>query len=415
LKMRKVPLLVAWVLFVLLAPAVTPGILHTVSSNPGTVEIAYDDGVADGSAAWSSCATICMFAVRFTSSVSGVVKTVRYYVYSDPAAVKIHIMDQNKADLVTPFTSTPSGTGWFDEDISSKAVSITSGVDFYLALEWISSSMPNPDLGLDSSSPDMRSYKVVNGVWTLYYVPINIYVDLMIRAVIDTAPPPSAPSVYELDGFTSLPTGNMTMVIGDLALNPHGSKPSGVFYQQGRDTTPLGYLRGMVNNAQPCMFDTNSSVDANGRPGGAWPLIFTIGGPDINSVTHYYEHTDVAADRAPVTWSEEGTDVIWRFANGTEVVRVTQASTNVPPGTSDVFAIQVLRDADGRLVVLMYGERYTGTWAAAEYFKFIVYPTITSYTDSYYIVQWTDAASGTSANFMPDSGDTFTILAQGTP
>jgi hypothetical protein len=221
--------------------------------------------------------------------------------------------------------------------------------------------------------------------------------------------------VADLEDFTTLPSGNVSMVIGDLAINPHGSKPSGVGYQQGRDTTPLGYLRGMVNNTQPSMFDTNSSVDVNGRPGGAWPLIFTIGGPDINSVSHYYEHTDVAADRAPVTWSEEGSDVVWRFANGTEVVRVTQASTNVPPGTSDVFAIQVLRDADGRLVVLMYGERYTGTWAAAEYFKFIVYPTITTWTDSYYIVRWTDAASGTSANSMPDSGDTFTILAQGTP
>jgi hypothetical protein len=223
------------------------------------------------------------------------------------------------------------------------------------------------------------------------------------------------PTLADLANFTTLPTGNMTMVIGDLALNPHGSKPSGVFYQQGRDTTPLGYLRGMVNNTQPCMFDTNSSVNANGRPGGAWPLIFTIGGPDINGVTHYYEHTNVTADRAPVTWSEEGSNVIWRVQNGTVVVNVTQASTNVPPGTSDVFAIQILRDADGRLVVLMYGERYTGTWAAAEYFKFIVYPNIVTYTDSYYIVRWTDAASGTSANMMPDSGDTFQVIAQGIP
>jgi parallel beta-helix repeat protein len=223
-----------------------------------------------------------------------------------------------------------------------------------------------------------------------------------------------SPSLANLAGFTSRSTGDVLLVIGDIALNPHGSKPPGVFYQQGRDTTPLGYLRGMVNNTQPCIFDTNAAVNAtNGRPAGDWPLIFAVGGPDINAVAYYYEHTGVAADRAPVTWSEEGSNVIWRVQNGTVVANVTQASTNVPPGTSDVFAIQILRDADGRLVVLMYGERYTGTWAAAEYFKFTVYPTITSWTNSYYIVQWTDAASGTSANMMPDSGDTFTILAQG--
>ena len=95
------------------------------------------------------------------------------------------------------------------------------------------------------------------------------------------------------------------------------------------------------------------------------------------------------------------------------MLAVLRSSCNVPPGTSDVFVIQILRDADGRLVAIMYGTRYTGTWAAAEYFKFIVYPTIASWTDSYYIVQWTDATSGTSANFLPDSGDTYTLLAQG--
>jgi basic membrane protein A len=220
-------------------------------------------------------------------------------------------------------------------------------------------------------------------------------------------------SVSDLEDFADSPTGDLLMVIGDLALNPHGSKPSGVGYQQGRDTTPLGYLRGMVNNTQPSIFDTNAAVDANGRPVGDWPLILTIGGPDINAVSHYYEHTDVAADRAPVTWSEEGTDVVWRYPNGTEVVRVTQASTNVPPGTSDVFAIQILRDADNRTVVLMYGERYTGTWAAAELFKFGVYPNIASWTAGYYIVRWSDAASGASANMMPDFGDGFTILGCG--
>lgn len=184
--MRKISWLVAWVLLVLLAATVTSDILNTVSGNPGT-EIAYDDGVADGSTSWSGCPTTCMFAVHFTPGASGVLKTVRYYIYSNPAAVKIHIMDENKADLVTPFTSTSSGVGWFDVDVSSLGVSITSGVGFYLALEWIS--IPYPSLGVDSSSPDSRSYGVVNGVWTLYKIYVypvgNILVDFMIRAVID--------------------------------------------------------------------------------------------------------------------------------------------------------------------------------------------------------------------------------------
>jgi hypothetical protein len=221
--------------------------------------------------------------------------------------------------------------------------------------------------------------------------------------------------VADLAGFVSSATNSTLLVVGDLALNPTGhGKPSGVGYQQGRDTTPLGFVYGMMENVQDTMFDTNAAINATtGRPLSSVPqtLIFAIGGPDINGVTHYYEHTDVAADRAPVTWSEEGSNVIWRLRNGTVVVNVTQASTNVPPGSSDVFAIQIIRDADGRLVVLMYGERYTGTWAAAVYFKFVVYANISTYTDNYYIVRWTDV----NGDFTPNIGDTFSIVAQGIP
>ena len=58
----------------------------------------------------------------------------------------------------------------------------------------------------------------------------------------------------------------------------------------------------------------------------------------------------------------------------------------------------------------MYGTNYLGTWAAAVYFTFDMYPNIASYQNGYYLIRWTDATSGPSANFIPDAGDTFTIL-----
>jgi len=222
------------------------------------------------------------------------------------------------------------------------------------------------------------------------------------------------PGVADLEGFSMSPGGDVLMVIGDLTNNPHGSKPSGVNYQIGRDMTPLGYVRGMLNNTQPDIFDTNPAVNVTtGRPAGDWPLIFSLGGPGINAVSYYYETTSTQLDRAPVTFSMNATHYVWTDKNDQEVLAVLRSSCSVPPGTTDVFVIQVLQDADGRLVAIMYGTRYTGTWAAAEYFKFTIYPNISAYTNSYYIVRWTDAASGASANFMPDSGDDFTILAQG--
>jgi hypothetical protein len=249
--------------------------------------------------------------------------------------------------------------------------------------------------------------------WTGYYFTGNDpYYPKYFGILTDFIPP-----VEAVGGFIAEPTDDILLVAGDIAINPHGTKPLGVYFQQGRDTTPLGFVSGMLVNPQPSIFDTNSTWinQTSGRPFGWIPsdVIFAVGGPDINAVAHYYEHTDVGADRAPVTWSEEGSDVIWRYPNGTVVANVTQASTNVPPGTSDVFAIQILRDADNRLVVLMYGERYTGTWAAAWYFKFVMYPNMSNYTNSYYIVRWTDAASGRGSNYTPDLGDTYTIIAQG--
>jgi hypothetical protein len=226
----------------------------------------------------------------------------------------------------------------------------------------------------------------------------------------------TVPTVSQIAGFTSLSSGKVLLVVGDIAGNPHGLKPPGVGYQVGRDSTPLGFVSGMLVNAQPSKFDTNSAaVDSSGRPIGSWSIVFGIGGSDVDAVTHYYENTGAGADRAPVTFSVSGSNLVWTDRNGIVVLTVPQSSTAIPPGSSDVFVIQILKDSSGRLVVLLYGETYMGTWAAAWYLKNVVYPSISSYTNSYYIVRWTDATSGADADFVPSAGDTFTILAQGTP
>jgi len=86
----------------------------------------------------------------------------------------------------------------------------------------------------------------------------------------------------------------------------------------------------MLTNPQPTKFDTNGAWinSTTGRPLSSTSptLIFAIGGPDVDAVTYYYE-TSTSADRAPITWSSEGSDFVWTLWNGTEVVSVTQAST----------------------------------------------------------------------------------------
>jgi hypothetical protein len=218
-----------------------------------------------------------------------------------------------------------------------------------------------------------------------------------------------------LQGFTGDSTGSILLVTGDITINPHGSKPPGVGYQAGRDTTPLGFVSGMLSNTQQYSFDTNTNyVDSSGRPIGSWSLVVSVGGPLSNAVTHYYETTSTVADRAPLTISLVGSNWVWTTWNGTQVASVPASSVAVPPGTSDVAYIQILNDSSGRLVLLFGGTSYLGSWAGAWYFKNVIYPNISSYTNNYIIFRWTDASSGSSADYIPDQGDTFTVLAQGT-
>jgi len=215
-------------------------------------------------------------------------------------------------------------------------------------------------------------------------------------------------------GFTTNSSGSVLLVVGDISLNPHGPKPSGVGYQAGRDTTPIGFLSGMLLNNQPTVYDTNTGFvnGSTGRPlTGSYSTIFVVGGPDVNAASYYYQTTGVDADRAPVSSSVAGSNYVWTDRNGTQVLSVPQSSNAVPPGKSDVFTIEILHDSGERQVVLMYGTTYLGTWAAAYYFKYILYPNIATYTNGYYIIRWTDATTGLSANGIPDSGDTYTILA----
>lgn len=127
-----------------------------------------------------------MDAVRFTPFFSGQILTARYYMYDlssyQSNTFKVHVMDESRNDIVTPFNVTPTSEGWFDVDLSSYGINVNEGVDFYLGMEWIVSY--NPDLGEDRTSPSGRSWRWNGTVWD-----IEEYSDFMIRAVVGTATP----------------------------------------------------------------------------------------------------------------------------------------------------------------------------------------------------------------------------------
>ena len=125
----------------------------------------------------------CIDAVRFTPLFSGQLLTARFYIYDISSytsnTLKVHVMDENRHDIVTPFERTPTSEGWFDVDLLSYGISVNDGTDFYIGMEWITDY--NPDLGEDTTSPSDRSWYWNGTQWQE-----ETSSDFMIRAVVGT-------------------------------------------------------------------------------------------------------------------------------------------------------------------------------------------------------------------------------------
>lgn len=154
------------------------GTLRAVG-NTKRLEYTYDHGQAE----WESDTVGCIDAVRFTPLFSGQLLMARFYIYDlysfGSNAFKVHVMDENRSDLIAPFEQTPTSEGWFDVGLSSYGIGVNEGVDFYIGMEWINNY--NPDLGEDSTSPSDRSW-----YWNGTYWEAESYSDFMIRAVVGT-------------------------------------------------------------------------------------------------------------------------------------------------------------------------------------------------------------------------------------
>jgi hypothetical protein len=167
----------------------------------GTAEtqLAYDDGTIELYTWWTVVGGI--FAVRFTPPVSGNLKRCPFYIYSNPAPVKIHVMNSDKNDIIPPFTYDVTTTGWMNVDLLAYKISVSEGVDFYIGLEWTRANAPT--LGADLSSPDSRSWSWYSGVWSL-----RSDRDYMIRAIIEYAggDPDIEVDPMHIDFYANAPT-----------------------------------------------------------------------------------------------------------------------------------------------------------------------------------------------------------------
>jgi hypothetical protein len=144
-----------------------------------------------------------------------------------------------------------------------------------------------------------------------------------------------------------------------------------------------------------------------GRPlAGGNQLLATLGSGYANILVRYLETEKIAPVyqayvHEPVAYFE------YKRSSNDEVLLHREVANETPDHAH--FLVQIVRDPDsGSLVVLAYGFWADGTAAARWFLANQVLPSLSSFTDTWYIYEWVNnAVAG------PDAGDTFTKVNSG--
>ena len=124
--------------------------------------------------------------------------------------------------------------------------------------------------------------------------------------------------------------------------------------------------------------------------------------------------------RVAFAWTEAGPHLITALdaQNGTHIQVVERKNQNIALDTAitmltmthDYFLLQLaFEPQSGTLVFMGYGLYGSGTTAAGWFFQNILLPNKSSYTDRYYVFEWTD----TDQTPGPSGQDTYTQMASG--
>jgi len=148
---------------------------------------------------------------------------------------------------------------------------------------------------------------------------------------------------------------------------------------------------------------------STGKPSGTDSII-TFGGPIVNPIVKYSESENTPIeDRAPIRYAWAPGGGRFEYWNGT-IIPNTEFTTWY--ASRDMFLIETFQDGDGRLILIMYGYGWRGTYAAGKYFEKNIYPNPESHKVAWLICKWEDTNMDNFVN-APDEGDTYTVIAAG--
>lgn len=186
--------------------------------------------------------------------------------------------------------------------------------------------------------------------------------------------------------------------------------PTAVAVLDGFDDVSSVALAASLSGCSPAVtYTTVSQLDAGfinpvtGYPSRTGDTLCVAGGSFFQRVTRYLEESGLAPVR------DTSTSSVYRYSRRDGGI-ITQGPISLLSATRDIFVVQVVHTPEGVRVLNAAGYYVEGTAAAAWYFVNTLLPMRPSLTDAWYVVDWTDL----NVNGMPDPGDTWTVLAQGT-
>jgi hypothetical protein len=218
---------------------------------------------------------------------------------------------------------------------------------------------------------------------------------------------------------TLFPTSEgQAFVFVGAALGPvRVTKPAGTASAAWVDSTAAAIVMGMIEDTS-FSFDTNSTainpttghVEQPPIPKGS--TIIMSGGPLVNGPVKYYE-TNYATENEPVhfgTYINKGITYNAFYDASNNEIGNTAADLSKLGNSLDYFVIQIFKDSQNpqNTIVIIYGYTGYGTFAAALYFKTVLFPTLgKTVAPGYAIVRWQD----TNGNHLPDTADSYQTVA----
>jgi hypothetical protein len=188
----------------------------------------------------------CIDSVRFTPLFSGQLLMARFYMdyvsSSTDHTVKVHVMDENRNDVITPFEQTPDDEGWFDVSLSAYDIDVTEGTDFYVGLEWLTDYSPR--LGVYSQDLSGRSWQWNGTIWEEVE-----YKDFMIRAIVGekglTIEPTIVDHIVVADGTDFHVVTESNSTISNCQFNKDGKE---LLFDVARTVSSYGFCNVTIPN-----------------------------------------------------------------------------------------------------------------------------------------------------------------------